>query len=131
MAGIFHRLLFSLLAIALAVAPLSGALAQITFSVTSSEHHCSQMAHDMHSPGTPVDRHVIPGGSDSGHGCNRGCHGNCCGHACTCVHVAAAIPVSLRTFPLLATAAQHSPLFPGFTQCSLPPPFRPPVSATS
>jgi len=131
MVGTFQRLTLYFLALALAVTPLRGALAHIPFSQGTTEHHCMQMAHGMHSPGTTVDRHVVPGRHDSGHDCNRGCNGTCCGGACTCVHAATAIPVSLWTFPLLATAARHTPLFPGFTQRSLPPPFRPPVSATS
>ena len=44
MAGTFHRLLPSLLALALAVTPLRGALARITLPTGSTQHHCMQMA---------------------------------------------------------------------------------------
>jgi hypothetical protein len=131
MAEIFHRLSLFLIAIALAVAPLRGTLAQMPLSAASSAHHCSQMAHGMHSPGNPVDHHVIPGSGDSGHDCNRGCKGTCCGSACTCVHAAAAIPASPWTLLILSTAARHTAFFPGFTQRPLTPLFRPPVSVTS
>ena len=131
MAGIFHRLLLLLLSLALAMTPLRGALGHISLTTASSEHHCTQMSHGMHSPGKPVNHPAMPDSGDSGHDCSRGCNGTCCTGACTCVHAAMAIPVSLWTVLLLTTAARHTRLFPGFTQRSLPPPFRPPVSATS
>jgi hypothetical protein len=131
MAGTFQRLSLYFLAIALAVAPLRGTLARIPLSAASSEHHCTQMAYGIHLPGNPVDSQALPGSRDSGHDCNRSCKGTCCGNACTCVPAAAAISASLWTAPLLTTAARHAPLFPGFTQRSLNPPFRPPVSVTS
>jgi hypothetical protein len=131
MAGISQRLFLSLLALALAMTPLRGALGHIPLSTSLSEHHCTQLSHGMHSPGKPVEHHAMPGSGDSGHDCCRGCNGTCCTGACACVHAAMAIPVSLWTLPLLATATRHIRLFPCFTQRSLPPPFRPPVSATS
>jgi len=131
MTGIFHRLLLSLLALALAMTPMRGALGHIPLSTSPSEHHCPQMSHGMHSPGNPVDHQAMPGSGDSGHDCSRGCNGTCCAGACTCVHAASAIPVSLWTLPLLATAARYTWLSPGFTRRSLPPPFRPPVSAAN
>jgi hypothetical protein len=131
MVGIFHRLSLFLLALALAVAPLRGTLAMAPLSAAPSAHHCMQMAHGMHTPGHALDSTVMPTNRDSGHDCNRSCNGACCGGACTCVHAATtAIPVSLWKLPLLATATQHTALFTGFTQRSLPPPFRPPVTDT-
>jgi hypothetical protein len=130
MAGIFHRLLLFLLALALAMTPLRGALGHTPLSTAPSEHHCAQISQGMHSPVNLLDHHAMPGVDDSGHDCSRGCNGTCCAGACSCVHAAMAIPVSLWTLPLLTTAARHTRLFTGFTQRSLPPPFRPPVSAT-
>jgi len=131
MAGISQRLLLLLLAIALAMTPLRGALGHIPLSMAPSEHHCQQMSQGMHSQGTTVTHHAMPGVDDSGHDCCRSCNGSCCAGACSCVHAAMAIPVSLATLPLLATTAPHTRLFPGFTRRSLPPPYRPPVSAAS
>jgi hypothetical protein len=131
MAGTFHRLSLYLLALALAVTPLRGTLAQARLSAAHSEHHCTQMSQSMHSPGNTVESHAMPGSRDSDHDCTRGCNGTCCGSACTCVHAAAAIPASPWVLPLLTTTARHTALFPDFTQRSLSPPFRPPVTATS
>src|SRR5512147_2655020 len=126
MAGTFHRLSLYLLALALAVTPLRGALALNTLSATASLHDCPHLRLDGHPPEHTAGCH---GTHESGHDCSRGCSGSCCGSACTCAHVAAALTAYLRIPPYTPVAARHATDFQGFSQRSLPPPFRPPVSA--
>jgi hypothetical protein len=131
MAGILHRLSLLLLALALAVVPLRGTLAQSTLSAAPSENHCTQMTHGMSTPGNPDSGPAMPDRLDSGHDCSRGCNGSCCGGACNCVPAAAAIPASRWIVTFIPAADRYTSLFPGFAQRSLTPPFRPPVSANS
>jgi len=127
MAGIFQRLSLLLIVLALAFAPLRGSLAQTPVSATPGDHHCAQMAHAKHAPGTAADASLAETGS--GHDCTHGCKGNCCGSACGCAHVAAAIPAAAWSVPSLRVEARPIPPLSDFTQNTLSPPFRPPVSA--
>jgi hypothetical protein len=131
MAGIIQRLPLFLLALALAVAPLRGALAQNPLSAAPSESHCSQMTHGMPAPGNPHGKPAMSDSRDSGHDCSRGCSGSCCGGACNCVHAAAAIPAVPGMVSFFPAADRYTPANHGFTQRSPTPPFRPPVSAGS
>jgi hypothetical protein len=125
MAGTFHRLSIYLLAIALAVAPLRGALALVAVPATAAAHDCPHLQYDAHPWQHTADG---SGTQDGGHGCSRDCGGACCGNACTCAQAAPGISASLRSASFTPEATRHTAVFPGFSQRSLPPPFRPPVS---
>ena len=136
-----HRILLVIVALALAVSPLRGALAVPLMAAADDATHCVQMQDDMQSPdhmdgmqatnaGNSDPDTLDPGNSDSG--CDQGCGGNCCDGACNaCAHGALAllntVTVSIDTHAnLLNITLPHT-----FSGRTVHPPFRPPISLLS
>jgi hypothetical protein len=126
------RLLLLLIALALAVAPLRGALALPSPASAGDDSHCAGMQHAMaHDNAGPVMHHEGDTGTPDRH-CQAGCNGDCCDSACN--HCAPSAPTTaLSGEPPLTGHANDLP--PGFnlntryTDRAIIPPLRPPASS--
>jgi hypothetical protein len=121
------KLLLLMVALALAVAPLRGALAFPAEAVDEKmSSHCASMQHG--DAVTPM--HHPDDSADSGKSCPDGCSGDCCGMACS----SCAPPVSaLLDGNAPAAAIQHPPMPAAtpirFTDHTIHPLLRPPASS--
>jgi len=125
-----HRLLVTILTLAMAVSPLSGVFAGQVMAASSEDAGCADMQHDMHSPEQMADmQDTAP--SDS-HDCGQDCKGSCCDGACSaCTHAAPALASAMTALRCISnTLPTVTPLY-GFTERLTAPPFRPPVSLQS
>ena len=136
-----HRFLLVIVALALAVSPLRGALAVPQMAAADDATHCVQMQDGMQLPDHRDGMQATNAGnsdsdnSDHGNsdqGCDQDCGGNCCDGACNaCAHGALAL---LNTVTV-STDTHANPLkitLPyTFSGRTVHPPFRPPISLLS
>ena len=113
-----HNLLLVMLVLALAVAPLRGALALSTQSDMDSDVHCAGMQQDMHA--TPA----LAAGDQ---GCKQECDCNCCDSACgICAAGGTALTGTETAAGGFAGAIPAAIVSSTFPVRNLSPPFRPP-----
>ena len=113
-----QKLLLLFLTLALAIAPLRGALAIVDIPVTMSESHCAQA--DIQHQDT---------GASSTHDSKQECDGACCDDSCNnCVHVTSGISKTL-TLAAAVTGPPHAITIPvSFSVRTVIPLLRPPAS---
>ena len=113
-----QKLLLLFLTLALAIAPLRGALAIVDIPVTMSESHCAQS--DIQHQDT---------GASSTHDSKQECDGACCDDSCNnCVHVTSGISKTLTLTPAV-TGPPHTPAIPvSFSVRTVIPLLQPPAS---
>lgn len=124
-----NKLALLLLAIAIAAAPLRGALALPAPATADGELHCASMQDDMQHTDAMPDMHHPNDTADAPPQCNAGCKGDCCDNACNnCTHPATA----LLAGSLTATGPHLPPLkitlSSRFSDRTIIPLLRPPAS---
>ena len=125
---LIYRLLLVVVASALALAPLRGALALPVIAAAADTSHCAQMQAGMHSPDQLAEIQDLTA-DDAAHGCDQGCGGNCCDGACnTCVHGSVALSSVIAVTADMHEDALDLTVSPGFSGRTVHPPFRPPIS---
>jgi hypothetical protein len=123
-----HRFLLLFVVLAVAIAPLRGAIASLSMDADDMQSHCAGMHDSEQASGHMAGMHE-PAADKSGHNHQQGCGGDCCDVTCNaCAHglIAMAEPITFTTYthhgPLIKTASR------GFTGRTVHPPFRPPIS---
>ena len=126
-----HRLrtlLLLFITLALAVAPLRGALALPAIASTDSDSHCAEMMHSMPAADGSTQQQATTPDKQTEDCCHQ-CDGSCADNNCAdCVHSSIAIANSIASNPELHNTAQTSPLLVSFPPGNFSPPYRPPVS---
>ena len=123
-----HKFLLILVALALAVSPLRGALAVSAFAPADDKSHCEQMQAELQSPGHMAA--MQDAATDTrDHKCEQDCGGDCCDGACNaCAHAS----IALLSTPSVTSGNLDTPLniivSYGVSGRSIHPPFRPPIS---
>jgi hypothetical protein len=118
--------LLLLISIAIAAAPLRGALALGAQSTADSEPHCAGMLHNMPSSGDSTQQQADA--QDSRDCCHQ-CDGSCTDSHCTdCAHSGIAITHSIAIPSELLDTPQAAPLLVSSPHGTFSPPFRPPAS---
>lgn len=120
-----HDFMLLLIALAVAISPLRGALAFPSMPDTGAGAHCAEMQDAMHATHDMLAQTA----TDEQQGHDHDCDGECCDGACNaCVQgtVACSAPTAV-TVDIDASPVSRTPLrsFPGLT---VHPPFRPPIS---
>jgi len=124
-----NKLVLVLIVIAIAAAPLRGALALPAPAAGDVESHCANMQNDMQHTDAMPGMHHQDGTADASRQCKAGCNGDCCDNACSsCVHQATAL-----TDDSLTAANPHFPplkifLSSRFSDRTVIPLLRPPAS---
>ena len=122
-----RTLLLLTITLALAFAPLRGALAQPAVASTDTNSHCAEMMHNMPAADSSTQQASIP--DDPAEDCCQQCDGSCADSNCTdCVHSSIAIANSIAINPELHNTAPALPLLVSFPPGNFSPPYRPPVS---
>jgi len=122
-----EKILLILVAVALAFAPLRGALAVSVAAEPAA--HCDQMQDGARVMDHDTGTHDDAGAHQAGHGCDRGCDGSCCDGDCgTCAHASIALPNSLAGTPNLYNDSLTVVVSHRFTGRNPHPPFRPPIA---
>ena len=124
-----NKLILVLVALALATAPLRGALALPVPAATDGESHCASMQDAMLHTAAMPGMHHPDDTAETGQPCQAGCKGDCCDNACnSCVHPATALldggltPASPQHPPLKISLSIH------YSDHTVIPLLRPPVS---
>jgi len=124
-----HILLIITITVALAFAPLRGALAIAAVSSSDSYSHCAEMMHGMPSPDNSSTRHHAATEDSEADDCCQQCDGSCAGSDCVdCVHSGIAILNTVSIQPDSHGTPQTSPLLVSCPPGNFTPPYRPPVS---
>jgi hypothetical protein len=126
-----RKFLLVLVAFALAISPLRGALALPITTAADGADHCAQMQDGMDSMAHMAGMQESAADNPD-HGCGQGCAGDCCDGACgACAHgsialssIIAVILVAHDNLKIIKVSRD----FPGPT---VHPPFRPPISLLS
>ena len=123
-----RTLLLLIITLALAVAPLRGALALPAVASSDTESHCAEMMHSMPAADNNTQQQATTTDSQTEDCCQQ-CDGTCADSNCAdCVHSSIAIANSIAIHPELHDTAQTSPLLVRFPPGNFSPPYRPPVS---
>jgi len=123
-----RTLLLLIITLAIAAAPLRGALALTAHSSADTDSHCAGMMHSMPSTGEGTQLQVDPEDSQAEDCCHQ-CDGSCAGSGCTdCAHTGIAIMSSMAIQPDLHNTTRTLPLPVSIPHGIFSPPFRPPVS---
>ena len=123
-----RTLLLLFITLALAFAPLRGALALPAAASTDSESHCAEMMHGMPAADGSTQQQAATTDSQTEDCCHQ-CDGSCADSACVdCVHSTAAISNTVFLHPDAHNTARTSPLLVSFPPGNFSPPYRPPVS---
>ena len=119
------------IALALAVSPMRGLLAESLPTAAGDTTHCDQM--QMAMPATEHRAGMLDSTADTqGHGCNQDCGGDCCDSACnSCAHTTIAICGTLMITSDQHYATLNVIAFHGISGRTIHPPFRPPISLPS
>lgn len=120
-------MILMLVAIALAVLPLRGALALPVKAVAGVTPHCEQIETATHSPDhmSGMQDAAIGG---SMHDCDPDCDGKCCKGTCNkCVHGSIAITTSIAVSPDAHHNSVAIAIPGGVPGRTVHPPFRPPI----
>ena len=126
-----HKLLLVIVALALALSPLRGALALPVSAAADDMVHCAQMKNGMHSPDHMADMQDSTA-DNSVHECDQGCDGDCCDGACnTCAHGAIALSSPITVSSQNPNNSLTTVLSYGVSGRTVHPPFRPPISLQS
>jgi len=123
-----HKFLLIFLALALAIAPLRGALAVPVPADADDPSHCVQVQAGMQASGHVAAMQDTTADTRD-HDCKQGCGGDCCDGACNdCAHgsialsgISSVTPDNLYTSPTLTASS-------GIAGRTVHPPFRPPIS---
>jgi len=116
-----------MIALALAVSPMRGALALPMIADADDAPHCAEMQHDLQAADTLADMQIQA--TESGHKCEQGCNGSCCNGACNaCVHGASAISDSIFVTPDFHDTPLTALFLVSFPERTVIPPLRPPAS---
>ena len=127
MSKLTYRILLVIVASALALAPLRGALALPVVAADADTSHCMQMQHGMHSPDRLAGMQV-PVADNSGHDC-QGCGGDCCDGACNdCAHGSVALSSVIAVTPGIPASPPELSVSYGVSGRTVHPLFRPPIS---
>jgi hypothetical protein len=122
-----RTVLLLIITLALAFAPLRGALAQPATASTDTESHCAGMMHDM--PAADSTQQQATTADNTAEDCCQQCDGSCADSNCAdCVHSSIAIAYSIAINPDLHDAPQTASLLVSFPHGNFSPPYRPPVS---
>jgi len=122
-----RTLLLLFITLALAFAPLRGALAQPAVASTETNSHCAEMMHSMPAADSSTQQATTP--DNQAEDCCQQCDGSCADSNCTdCVHSSVGIANSIAINPELHNTAPASPLRVRFPHSNFSPPYRPPVS---
>lgn len=119
-----RTLLVLITTLALAFAPLRGALAIPAFSATDSDSHCADMMQDMTTADSAATRLQTDNQDNTTEDCCNQCDGSCV----DCAHSTAAISNTVSLLPDSHNTAQTSPLLIRIPPGNFSPPYRPPVS---
>lgn len=121
MAGKPHKLLLTLMMLALVITPLRGLWAFSVADVSETKPHCAQM--DM--PASGQHAQVT---DDAGHPCKMGCNGDCCDDSCnTCAHSPVSLLNSVALPPGSHGMSVAVPVATSFPHRTVIPPLRPPA----
>ena len=123
-----RTLLLLIITLALAFAPLRGALALPAVASTDTESHCTEMMHSMPAADSNTQQQATTPDNPAEDCCHQ-CDGTCADSNCAdCVHSSIAIANSIAINPERHNTAQTSPLLVRFPHSNFSPPYRPPVS---
>jgi len=123
-----RTLLLLIITLALAFAPLRGALALPAVASSDTESHCTEMMHNMPAADSSTQQQAATPDNPTEDCCQQ-CDGSCAGSNCTdCVHSSVGIANSIDINPELHNTAPASPLLASFPPGNFSPPYRPPVS---
>ena len=129
-----RKLLLLIITLALAFAPLRGALAQPATASSDTEPHCAGMMHSLPAADSSTQQSNaatsrLSGQRNQAEDCCQQCDGSCADSNCTdCVHSSIAIANSIAINPELHNTAPASPLLVSCPPGNFSPPYRPPVS---
>ena len=122
-----RAVLLLIITLALAFAPLRGALTQPATASSGTESHCAGMMHSMPAADSSTQQATTP--DNPAEDCCQQCDGSCADSNCTdCVHSSIAIANSIAINPELHNTAPASPLLVSCPPGNFSPPYRPPVS---
>lgn len=123
-----RTLLLLIITLALACAPLRGALALPAIVSTDSETHCTEMMHGMPAADNSTQQQATTPDNPAEDCCQQ-CDVSCADSNCTdCVHSSIAIANSIANHPDRHNTSQTSPLPVSFPHGHFTPPYRPPVT---
>jgi len=123
-----RTLLLLIITLALAFAPLRGALALPAVASTDTESHCAEMMHGMPAADSSTQQQATTPDNPAEDCCHQ-CDGSCAdGNCADCVHSGIAIANSIVINPDSHNTAQTSSLLVRFPPGNFSPPYRPPVS---
>lgn len=124
-----RTVLLLVITLALAFAPLRGALAMAAASTADSDSHCAEMMHSMpSSDNTSAPQQTVKLDSMTEDCCNQ-CDGSCADSNCAdCVNTTIAISNTASVHPGSLNTPPTLPLLVTFPPGNFAPPFRPPVS---
>ena len=124
-----RTLLLITLTLALAFAPLRGALAIAALATASTDSSCAEMMSTMPSSSSSTIQHQHTTESSKMEDCCKDCDGDCADSNCVnCVNATTAILNTASLLPDSHSSAQTLPLLVSFPPGNFSPPFRPPVS---
>jgi hypothetical protein len=122
-----RTVLLLIITLALAFAPLRGALAQPATASSDTESHCAGMMHDM--PAADSTPQQATTADNPAEDCCHQCDGSCADSNCAdCVHSSIAIANSMAINPERHNTAPIASLLVSFPHGNFSPPYRPPVS---
>mgnify|MGYP001828727194 FL=1 len=122
-----RTVLLLIITLALACAPLRGALAQPATASSDTESHCAGMMHSMPAADSSTQQATTP--DNQAEDCCQQCDGSCADSNCSdCVHSSIAIANSIVINAELHNTAPASPLLVSYPPGNFSPPYRPPVS---
>ena len=115
--------------LALAFAPLRGALALPASSATDSDSHCAEMMHGMTTSDSITTQQQTATRDNNTEDCCHQYDSSCADSNCTdCVHTTIGIANSIFINPDSHNTAPPSQLLVSFPHGNFSPPYRPPVS---
>ncbi len=123
-----RTVLLLIITLALAFAPLRGALAMPAIASSDTESHCAEMMHNMPAADSSTQQQATTPDNPAEDCCHQ-CDGTCADSNCAdCVHSSIAVAYSIAINPDLHDAPQTASLLVSFPHGNFSPPYRPPVS---
>ena len=117
-----RKIVLILVALALVIAPLRGALALPVMTVADEPAHCQQMQDDVQA--VAIDNQDLK--------CDRDCGGDCCDGTCNaCAHGSIAVSGPITVTSDNHESHQNSRVSYNVFGRTVHPPFRPPISLQS